>query len=129
MKLIKSLENCNWKGFEQAVSEILELHNFASFWNVNITIGGLRRQFDIIANSNNETLLVECKKWSNKKSKVSALKNAVLEHKKRTELYKNLFNKKATPVLITYNEEPIIFHEGVYIVPLARLNDFLLNLF
>jgi hypothetical protein len=95
---------------------------------VNVTINKVRRQFDVIATKNNLSLLIECKKWSNKKTKVSALKNAVIKHKERCKFYGQLLQKKIMPVIITYNEEPITSFYGVYIVPVCRLNSFILGL-
>lgn len=128
MKLAKKLQECDWKTFEQLIGEVLELHDYKTYWNINVTINKKRRQYDLVANKYSNTLLIECKKWDNKKTKVSALKNAVLKHKERCSFYGKLFQKKITPVLITFNEEPIIEHEGVFIVSLHRLNDFILKI-
>lgn len=127
MQLLQQLKDCDWRSFEQLISEVLELHNYSTHWNVNLTINKVRRQFDIIASKGSTALLIDCKKWNNKKSKVAALKNAVLKHKERCAFYAELFQKELIPIIITYCEEPIFYHEGVYIVPLHKLNDFILK--
>ena len=127
MNLVEELQSCTWQGFEKIISEVLTLHNFSSYWNVNVTIDKTRRQFDVVANKKNYSLLIECKKWCNKKSKVSALKKAVEKHKKRCKFYGQLFCKKVIPLIVTYNEEPVTFHNGVFIVSINKLNSFSLK--
>ena len=127
MELMKQLQDCGWKTFEQLITEVFERHHYASFWNVNLTIEGRRRQYDIIAVKGDKCVIVDCKKWDNRISRVSALKTAVEKHKQRCQFYNLLMQKTVTPVIITYNEEPILEYEHTYIVPLNRLNDFLLK--
>ncbi|MBN1923774.1 MAG: restriction endonuclease [Nanoarchaeota archaeon] len=128
MELLQQLQKCSWKEFEKLISEVLELHNYTTYWNVNVTINGVRRQFDVIANRNNYSLIIDCKKWCNKKSKASALRNAVIKHKKRCDFYGQLLQKKVIPLIVTYAEDDIKVHDGVCIVPLQMLNNFILEL-
>lgn len=128
MQLDAKFKDCDWKKFEQLISEVLKLHDYETFWNVNLTINKKRRQFDVVANKPSHSLLIECKKWCNKKSKISGLKTAVVKHKKRCEFYKQLMNTEVIPLIVIYKEEPIKFHKKIFIVPLNKLNNFILGL-
>ncbi|VVB75737.1 Uncharacterised protein [Candidatus Tiddalikarchaeum anstoanum] len=122
-------KNCDWKNFEKLVCDILELHNYTSFHNVNLTINHERRQFDVLGMKNNTCLAIDCKKWDNKKSRSAKLKEAVLTQKNRCKILKSLLGKKVLPLIVTFSEDSIIEYEGVNIVPLRALNDYILNLF
>ncbi|MDD2678303.1 MAG: restriction endonuclease [Candidatus Nanoarchaeia archaeon] len=128
MELLKLLENCDWQEFEKLVSEILRVHDYAVHHNTNLTINKIRRQFDIIAHKKNYSLVVDCKKWRNKKTRVNALMKAAEKHAERCSFLGKIFDKKIMPAIITYAEEPIMNHCGVFIVPLNKLNDFILGL-
>ena len=128
MELLAKLENCDWKDFEQIISEVFETHNYKSFWNVNLTINGKRWQFDVVSVKNAKHLLIECKKWGNKKSRLSALRNAAVKHKEKCGFYKEFVNQDVLPVIIIYNDECVKELENVYVVPLNKLNDFILGL-
>jgi len=118
----------NWKGFEKLVSEVLELHHFDSYWNVNLTISGVRRQFDIIARKNDDIIGIDCKQWNAKKTKSSALISSARKQKDRCLMLGSLFGLKCiTPLIITQNEDLCGEFEGINIVPLGKLNSYLLD--
>jgi hypothetical protein len=117
----------NWSNFEKFVSEVLELHHFDSYWNVNLTVGGVRRQFDVIAKKNNEILGIDCKFWDNKKSKKSGLINSVKKQKERCLIAAKLFGINITPLIVTNKEDLCGCFEDTSIVPLNKLNNYLLN--
>jgi hypothetical protein len=117
----------DWLDFEKFVSEVLELHHFDSFWNVNITITGIRRQFDIIARKNDEIIGIDCKLWDNKKTKKSSLVNSAKKQKDRCLLLAQLFGLAITPLIITNKEDLCGEFENINIVPLNRLNSYLLD--
>lgn len=116
-----------WIEFEKFITGILELHNFESFWNVNLTIGGIRRQFDVIARKNNDIVGIDCKFWDNKKSKKTSLINSAVKQKERCLLFKDLFGLTITPLIVTNKEDLCGEYENINIVPLNKLNNYLLE--
>jgi len=129
MELVEAFRSCDWKGFERLIAQVLELHNFEAYWNTTLTISGFKRQFDVIANKNDCSLVIDCKKWNSKKGQVNALIKSADKHLERCSfLNKILGRKEVIPVIITYNEEPIVQYKDVFVVPLHRLNDFILGL-
>lgn len=114
-----------WQNFERLVGFIFEANNFQVNINKVKTLNKRRRQYDVIAKKNDQTYLIECKKWSGDRYRLSAIKKAIEKHKDRTEFYRNLTGENAIPILVTFIEEDVKFHEDVPIVPILRLNSFI----
>lgn len=117
-----------WQVFEQLVAHIFGEHGFKTVQNKVVVFSSKKkRQYDVIAENSTRLYLVECKKWSNGRYKNSALKKSVLDHYKRCYLYKELTSKPIIPLLVSLHQEDILFHERIPIVPLEKLNAFLLS--
>ncbi len=135
IKSIEDLEKVSkeiiWQNFERLVAFIFEENGFQVKINTVKTLNKKRRQYDVIAEKNNQIFLVECKKWAGNRYRLSAIKKAIVKHKERTEFYKNVTSEDAIPIIVTLIEEEIQSHEEVPIVPILKLNSFLneLNLF
>ena len=84
-----------------------------------------RRQYDVIARKNDCNLLVECKRWSGGRYRLSALKRAVGQHRERVLFYESVMNAEGVPVIVTLIEEKIRVFEGVPLVPVHLLNAFI----
>ncbi len=122
------LEEVNWQEFEQTVSGIFEEHQYNVETNVWFTLDR-RFEIDVVAEKFGEIFCIDCKKWSMRKGKTTALKYAVEDQIKRTEAFKKQSGseKEIYPILITFLEENITFERNVPIIPVWRLNSFLLN--
>jgi hypothetical protein len=114
-----------WQNFERLTAFVFEKNNFLAVTNTVKTQKKRRRQYDVIAKTNNKTFLVECKKWAGNRSRLSALKRAIERHIERTEFYRHLTRENAIPIVVTLVEEEIRSYEGVPIVPILRLNSFI----
>jgi hypothetical protein len=114
-----------WQNFELLTGFIFEENDFSVRVNTVRTCNKKRRQYDVIARKNNETFLVECKKWAGNRYRLSALKKAIVQHKERTVFYETVTKENAVPVLVTLIEESILVYEGVPLVPVTRLNAFI----
>ncbi len=129
IKDIEDLEKVSkeiiWQNFEKLVAFIFEENEFQVKINTVKTLNKKRRQYDVIAKKNNQTFLVECKKWAGNRYRLSAIKRAIIQHKERTEFYKNVTSEDAIPIIVTLIEEEIQFYEEVPIVPILKLNSFL----
>jgi Holliday junction resolvase-like predicted endonuclease len=137
----KIIEKIDWKEFEEFVLRILEEHDFKSFHNFRFKTETLH-EIDILATKENLALAVDCKQWDKGRYKKSGLKNAVLTQKERVQelgkmLEKNILTKdflnlsgspKLVPLIVTWFEEDLIEHEDVFVVPVWKFNQFLLNL-
>jgi hypothetical protein len=121
-------EESVWQNFERLAAFIFEKNEFATKVNTVKTLNRTRRQYDVIARKRDRTVLVECKKWSGSRYRLSALKRAVLQHKERTAFYETVMNEDAVPIIVTLIEEEILVFEGVPLVPVLRLDSFISEL-
>jgi len=118
-------ETTIWQNFERLAAFIFEKNNFTVNVNTVKTRNKKKRQYDVISRKDNQTFLVECKKWAGSRYRLSALKKAVEQHKERTAFYENIMNEDTIPVVVTLVEEEIHVYEGVPIVPILKLNSFI----
>jgi hypothetical protein len=129
IKTIEDLERVSkeavWQNFEVLVGFIFEANDFQVIVNKVRTFNKKRRQYDVIAKKSDRTYLIECKKWSGNRYRLSALKKAIEQHKERTEFYRILTEEDLIPIIVTFIEEDIKFYEDMPIVPIFRLNSFI----
>jgi hypothetical protein len=118
-------EEVIWQNFERLTGFIFEKNDFVVRVNTVKTAHKKRRQYDVIACRNDQTFLIECKKWSGSRYRLSALKSAIVQHKERTAFYESITNENTVPVLVTLIEEAILVFEGVPLVPVQKLNAFI----
>lgn len=121
-------EESVWQNFERLAAFIFEQNDFLVKVNTVKTLNKKRRQYDVIARKNDQTFLVECKKWAGKRYRFSGLKKAIEQHKERTTFYEDITQAEAIPIIVTLIEEEIRVYEGVPIVPVSRLNAFISEL-
>ena len=114
-----------WQNFEKLAAFIFEENDFLTKTNTVKTSNKKRRQYDIIAKKYNKVFLIECKKWSGNRYRLSALKTATKQHKERTEFYQNLTKENAVPIIVTLIEEEIKLYDGIPIVPISKLNSYI----
>lgn len=134
------VENIDWKDFEELVSEILGKHGFKTLNNFRFKTER-RHEIDIIAIKGNETFLIDCKQWSTGRYKKSALKNATEDQEKRLEEFKKFIKTNAIdkngsklgknhvfiPIIVTWYDENLLKHGNTLVIPIWKLNEFLLN--
>lgn len=114
-----------WQNFERLVAFIFEKNDFKVEIGKVKTSNKKRRQYDVIARSKDRTFLVECKRWSGNRYRLSALKKAAMDHRERSEFYRELTNEFVVPIIVTLIEEEIQVFEDVPLVPVSKLNSFL----
>jgi Holliday junction resolvase-like predicted endonuclease len=119
----------NWREFEEKVEEIFKIHNFKTIKNFRFKTTK-RFEIDILAEKRNLLFVVDCKQWGKGRNKTTALKRAADKNVERAEELKNTLigkNKIIIPIIISLFDEGIYEHHRVYIVPLFKLNNFLLQ--
>ena len=86
--------------------------------------------------------MIDCKQWGKGRYKKTGLKYSVKEQKERANQLKNFLKnnpiaqtklkiKKTTkliPLIVTWFEEDLLEHENVFIIPVWKFNQFLLNM-
>lgn len=123
--LEKISKEAKWQYFEKLVGYIFEKNNFDVKVGVIVKDGfGIKRQFDVVATRFEKTFLIECKKWKSRREYNAAIKSAVKKHLERCKLWEEV-RGEGTPIIVTLVEGEIEEHEGVPIVPIAKLNWFI----
>jgi len=126
LSLEEAFQTINWKEFEESVAEIFEKHDFKVKKNF-IFKTSKKYQIDLIAERGELVVIVDCKQWGKHRYKTSALKKAALKQNERKEELKKILGseKKILPIIVTLVDENFYEFEGVFIVPLFKLNSFL----
>jgi Holliday junction resolvase-like predicted endonuclease len=135
------LEKFDWKEFEATVFEIFVANNF--FVKKNFRFKTKQKyELDIVATKGNFVVCADCKDWSSGRYKKTALRYSVEKQEKRIEelkkfLRNNLIAKKmlkigSKPVfvslIISLLQEDIVIEGKTVIVPVEKLNTFLVEL-
>ncbi len=123
---LKSLsERMKWQYFEKLVGWIFEKNGFETEVNKVIIFEKGRRQFDVVARRFQTTFLIECKKWSGKRSKTGLVKKVAERHIEKCKLYRETEANEVIPLVVTLMQEDIVSHENIPIVPIEKLNSFI----
>jgi len=136
-----TIQKTDWKEFEKLISEILKKHDFNTHNNFRFKTNR-HFEIDVLAIRNKTSLLIDCKQWGRGRYKRAGLKYSVKEQKVRVKQLKKFLKnnliaqtklkiKKTTkfiPLLVTWFEEELLEHENVFIIPVWKFNEFLLNI-
>jgi len=121
------LQKVDWKEFEKIVADIFQINGFKVKRNVRIK-NKKRYEIDIIAYKDNISFCVDCKHWSSGRYKKSQIKVAAKKQKERSKVIRSLMNgRKIYPVIVTLFQEDLLKVEDVFIIPVWKLNTFLLE--
>ncbi|WEU40365.1 MAG: hypothetical protein OdinLCB4_000065 [Candidatus Odinarchaeum yellowstonii] len=128
-------EVLNWVQFEYLCAKIFELNEFDCRIHYCFKESGKRFEIDILAYRNGVILAVDVKHWSARQGKRSQLlkyaekqdlrARALIQSDKFREDYTKLYVKQVTPLIITLYDESMQFHNGVPVIPVYKLNNFL----
>lgn len=133
-----------WKDFEGLVAGILSENSYRCVESFRRRGNSLLRgmEIDVVGVRGQTIIAVDAKMWGIRSGKASALKTAAEKQKERTvELTSELdrLSKKLDslfeglytiyPVIVTWLVEEVELHEGVPVVPVFKLNSFILDLY
>lgn len=119
------LEETDWQKFEEIVGKIFELNDYEVEVSKVVQFEDTKRQYDIIARLEH-CIIADCKKWDNKRRIKYGLKRAVEEQIERVK--KLSWNEETYPIIVLSGNTPLKFHNGVPIISIYKLDDFLSNL-
>ena len=120
--LDKISKESKWQNFEKLTAFIFEENGFNVKVNVvKVFENKSRRQYDVIAEKNDKLIIVDCKKWSGNRYRLSALKEAIKKHKERCLLY----DKNSIPLIVTLIGEEVKIHNDIAIIPISKLNSYI----
>jgi len=129
-----------WREFEVFCSNVLESCGFRCFLNFRFKYSSGRGEIDILGLRRPFILCLDAKHWGARLGKTSGLRNAVKKHVKRVGFFGGVLNKYLlnlgiedwgecvlVPLLVTLFQERIIFDSNVPVVPVFKLNSFLMD--
>jgi hypothetical protein len=138
------VELLTWKDFEGFVASILIANNFQCIESFrrrgNSLIQGM--EIDVIGVKGKTIIAIDAKMWGTRSGKASALKTAAEKQKTRTQELSEELDRLSTkmgsldmqeyqlfPVIATWLVEEVELHEGVPVVPIFKLNSFILDFY
>ena len=137
------VELLTWKDFEGFVAEILEENDFHCVESFRRRGNGIIKgmEIDVVGVRGKTIVSIDAKMWGIRSGKSSALARAAEKQKERTARLANQMNRLAqklkplpdgayslVPIIVTWMVENIEFHEGVPVIPVFKLNSFILDL-
>ena len=129
-----------WREFEVFCSNILERCGFKSFLNFRFKLRTGRREVDVLGLRRPFILCIDAKQWGARFGKTSGLRNAIKKHVERVKLLGDVIDKYMlnlgienwgegvlVPLLVTLFQEKIMLEFNVPVVPIFKLNSFLMD--
>lgn len=123
-------ENIVWRDFEYLVYRFFDGYGYVVRRNVRIP--GYRYEIDLVAKnmSTKFCLVIECKRWD-KFLHPSQIRDIVSGLVEKALLLKNIISDDCVgvvPIIITLRRGKLTFYDGVPIIPINYLKDFINNL-
>ncbi len=117
-----------WQDLESEVMRICESHGFKTSLRVVFQDEIGRGEIDVVAERFDLLLCFDAKLYSAHRYRVSQLKREAKKHAERCSRFSKLARKNAVPVVVSFIDDGVYFHEGCIIVPFSSLNEFLSNI-
>lgn len=139
----RKIEDClgkfNWKDFEFTIGDIFRQNEFMVRNNVRFKTKR-RYEIDLVASRNGLVFCVDCKRWSRGREKRWGLAKAAKEQEKRTKELRRFLESNPiaqgimklsavnfVPVIATLHEENILREGRTFVVPVKKLNSFIIE--
>lgn len=120
----KAASSLTWKDFERFCAQLLRASGYAV--RENVYLSHPRAQIDLVATGPLFIINLDCKHWQRAPSR-SALEGFALAQLRRSRLLRRSLNdqKPIISAILSFSESAGNFVEGVAVVPLRTLRDFL----
>lgn len=128
----------DWREFETLITRVFEENDFITFQNYRFTIRTQRNEIDIVAIKTSLAIAADAKHYST--TGRGSIKQSIVAQKNRAErlalhisedlkcLLRGEGVTEIIPIIITWLEERIRIHDAVAIIPIFKLNRFLISL-
>jgi len=131
----------NWRDFERLCVEALRSHNFSVKAPFRFKADGKRHEIDVVAHKKNVVLCIDCKHWKMKRGQQYRIKGFTMNHLDKCVKFAELVKSSRVvklelhsgaylvPMIVTLIDLDFKHHlNGVWILPIFKLNSFLLDL-
>jgi len=127
-----------WQKFEDLCASVLEENGFSVRRRHRFSDGKRRYEIDVLATKRlvkkhglgarrtDAGMAIDCKHWAcGKTSALLAAAKAQAERTKALRRTKGFYGKPVTPAVVTLFQENAVLENGVWIIPVFKLNAFL----
>ncbi len=127
LSLDKIVEAMDWRGFESLVSEFFRSYGYKIYRNYRLK----RNEYDVIAVKEDHLISIDCKHWDKPLPPSKAREVAENLRLRSKKLYRDpLFRgRKIYMAIVTLRESRISFINGVAIIPITYIRNFLEELY
>lgn len=124
---LEAFSSClNWKEFEEYVERIFSSFDFLTRRHTRFRKP--RAEIDLVASRNDVTFAVDCKHWKRTVGHGSMTAISTRQLVRAQRLVDEHQGMKVIPMIVTLRDESLrILENGVPIVPIHEISDFLLN--
>jgi hypothetical protein len=116
----------DWKEFESFAEKI-----FSSFGFTTIRTIRLRKptmEIDLVATRSGFSFVADCKHWKRTVGPASMTRIGERQAKRAKRIASDGWHRKVMPMILTLRDESLfVLENGVPVVPIHRLSDFILN--
>ncbi len=119
----------SWQDFEREVERICSAHGFKTLLRYVFRDEFGKAEIDVVAERYDLVLCIDAKLYSAHRYRVSQLKREAKKHVERCMRFSKLMKKRAIPILVSFIDDSVYFHEGCIIVPFRSLNEFLTEIY
>lgn len=117
-----------WQEFEEFVKKVFDEHGYETDFRVVFTDSEGKSEIDIVAEKFGRIIAIDAKRYSEGWYRASAIKTQAKKHVDRCERFSRLRKADIIPVIVSFIDDSIFCHSGCIVVPVDKLNDFLLNI-
>ncbi|MFP3908649.1 MAG: restriction endonuclease [Archaeoglobaceae archaeon] len=119
----------SWQEFEELVKGVFDSHDFHTKFRVVFKDERGKSEIDVVAQKFGLVIAIDAKKYSEWWHRSSALKRQAEKHLERCERYSQFTGEEVIPIIVSFIDDQIFDHWGCIVVPMEKLNDFLLNFY
>ncbi|MFO7968086.1 MAG: restriction endonuclease [Archaeoglobaceae archaeon] len=117
-----------WQEFEEFVKSVFDSHDFQTSFRVVFKDDEGKSEIDVVAHKFGLVIAIDAKKYSEWWHRSSALKRQAEKHVDRCDRYSHIIEEDVIPIIVSFIDDEIFDHWGCIVVPIEKLNDFLLNI-
>lgn len=127
LSIDKVVEAVDWRGFESLVSEFFKSYGYKTFRNYRLG----RNEYDLIVVKGDFLISIDCKHWDRPLPPSKAREVAENLRKRSRKLSRDplFIGRKIYMAVITMRESKTLFIDGVAVIPVTYLRNFIEELY
>jgi hypothetical protein len=122
------LDDMTWQEFEELLRDIMDQNDFEVQFRKIFSHDGRRYQIDVVGYRRDLCLCIDGKKYGRGRYRAGSLKTEAKKHYDRCRAHEEALGIRSIPVIVSWIDDSLSFENGCIFVPVAMLNDFLLNM-